>query len=271
MKNIILFLLIIASSLFLHGQIGINIENPHSTLEIKAINPTGNSTSTDGILIPRIDRERAQNMQNIVTSTVVYINDISTGSLSDTTINVNQPGFYSFDGSVWVKWKLKEGTPTSPISIILNSAIGGPTVGSGGYYRLLVNQQNVTLINGVSITTGRNTPLNRDYFVFSKTGIYEVLIQGNFNCEGFNTASVTLNVYSSLAPYSSFTLIDTGRAGILNPNTTIGTDTNYTFYINITEPNQRIAFDYMLGGSGNYNGRPQINGGRATSFIFKKL
>lgn len=270
MKTIIVFLLMVGSIPFLQAQIGIHTENPQSTFEIKAKNPTGNSSIVDGILIPKVDRQRAQNMQNVVTSTLVYINDISTGSLTGTTINVSQPGFYSFDGSVWVKWKLKEGTPILPITIINNSAAGGTPINSGQAYRLLVNQQNVIINNGLSITTGRDSVQNRDYFVFPETGIYEVQVQGNFLASVINAASLNIEVYSSPAPYTSFTMIDVGRSAILL-ETNIGTNTSYTFYINITEPKQRIAFAYRMGGDGNWFGQAQLVGGKATSFIFKKL
>lgn len=271
MKNKILFtVFVFLLTQKYYSQMGINTSVPMATLDITATHPTGTSTNVDGLLIPRIDRERAQSMQNIPIATLIYVNDISTGSLDGNAINIDQTGFYSFNGFLWVKFGLESVSPVSePISIYLNSATGGTWASSGGFYRLLVNEQNVITINGVNMTTGRDTAQNRDYFIFPTIGMYEVQIQGNFTASLINTASITLYAYSSPAPYSSFTQIDSGRGGILSSS--IGTNTSYTFYINITEPNQRIAFAYQMGGSGNTSGRPQINGGRATSFVFKKL
>ncbi|MFP3637182.1 hypothetical protein, partial [Bacillus sp. SIMBA_033] len=45
-----------------YSQVGVNTSNPASSLDITAKNATGNSTHVDGLLIPRVDRERAQSM-----------------------------------------------------------------------------------------------------------------------------------------------------------------------------------------------------------------
>ncbi|AZA52582.1 beta strand repeat-containing protein [Chryseobacterium sp. G0201] len=88
--------------LALSAQVGINNTAPTSTLDITAKNPSGPATTTDGIVIPRIDRGRAQLMTGITTSNLVYINDISTGDQTGTTQDVSSVGFYFFDGTKWV-------------------------------------------------------------------------------------------------------------------------------------------------------------------------
>lgn len=42
-------------------------------------------------------------MKNVEKSTMVYVNNISTGSQTGTAININAEGFYYFDELVWVK------------------------------------------------------------------------------------------------------------------------------------------------------------------------
>ena len=83
------------------AQVGINTTTPKATLDITAKNLTG--TSPDGLLIPRMDRLKAQNMSGTAISTLIYVNNISNGSLSGTTIDMNTPGFYYFDGAKWIK------------------------------------------------------------------------------------------------------------------------------------------------------------------------
>lgn len=98
------------SSLFLiinvatYAQIGINNSNPKTTIEVTALYPTGitNPQIKDGIIIPNIDRARAQaigNNTNPVTplSTLVYINNVVTGGATGSAINITAPGFYYFD------------------------------------------------------------------------------------------------------------------------------------------------------------------------------
>lgn len=85
------------------SQVGVGTTAPNSTLEIVAANPTGTSTSVDGILIPRVDRQRAQSMTGTTTSTMVYVNSIATGTATGTAVNITSVGFYYYDGTVWQK------------------------------------------------------------------------------------------------------------------------------------------------------------------------
>ncbi|MGU3377054.1 hypothetical protein [Chryseobacterium sp. M5A1_1a] len=101
-KNILLLSMVALSSTML-AQIGINTPNPRATFDITAKNAIGNSTNVDGLLIPRIDRQRAQSMTAIPTSTLVYLNNITTGTQTGIAINIDSIGYYYFDGSVWKK------------------------------------------------------------------------------------------------------------------------------------------------------------------------
>jgi len=104
MKKLFVTTVLLISSL-VFSQVGINSIDPKATLDIGAKNATGTITDTDGILIPHIDRERAQNMATVATSTMVYVNDISTGASLGKAIHIDEAGFYYFDGSVWQKLK----------------------------------------------------------------------------------------------------------------------------------------------------------------------
>lgn len=103
-KRIILFVVLFMTTFTSFAQIGIGINEPKATLDVKAVQPTGNSTSTDGILIPRVDRQRAQNMASVETSTLIYVNNIATGTATGKAINIDAIGFYSFNGSEWQKF-----------------------------------------------------------------------------------------------------------------------------------------------------------------------
>lgn len=87
-------------------KIGINTSTPQATLDISATTTDG--SKIEGLLIPRISRLAAQTMGNSQTekpleSTLIYINDISTGTLASSTINVSAVGYYYFDGTLWQK------------------------------------------------------------------------------------------------------------------------------------------------------------------------
>ncbi|MBB4805931.1 hypothetical protein HNP38_001203 [Chryseobacterium defluvii] len=89
--------------LFYYAQVGISNSTPAATLDITAKNATGTTSNVDGMLIPRVDRERAQSMTSIPTSTLIYVNSIATGSLGGTAVNIDTVGYYYFNGSVWTK------------------------------------------------------------------------------------------------------------------------------------------------------------------------
>lgn len=95
-------MLIINSYAF--AQVGINNDSPKSTLDITAARPTGtlNPEIKDGIIIPNIDRARAQAIGNnsapaTTHSTLIYVNSIATGASAQSAINIGSTGFYYFD------------------------------------------------------------------------------------------------------------------------------------------------------------------------------
>ena len=101
MKNnfLILAILLFISEIN-YSQVGIGTTAPASSLDIVATNQSGTTTNVDGILIPRVTRERAQSMAGTATSTMIYVNEVITGTASGTTLNVTSTGFYFFNGII---------------------------------------------------------------------------------------------------------------------------------------------------------------------------
>jgi Chaperone of endosialidase len=100
-KVSLIIVLFAIGNFYTNAQVGINVV-PTSTLDVAAINATGSSTNVDGILFPRVSRLRAQSMVSIPTSTVIYVNDISTGTATGITADVTSVGFYFYNGTKWV-------------------------------------------------------------------------------------------------------------------------------------------------------------------------
>ncbi|WP_394759057.1 hypothetical protein [Flavobacterium sp.] len=104
----IVITLIVASST-LQAQVGIGTIVPAATADITALNPTGVATNVDGILIPRVDRQRAQGMLAVPNATMIYVNSIATGAAAGQASNITSIGFYYFDTALlpapgkWVK------------------------------------------------------------------------------------------------------------------------------------------------------------------------
>lgn len=98
----IIFVCILNMCMKVNAQVGIGNVAPTSTLDITATNPTGATTNVDGILIPRVTRQRAQSMTATPTATMIYINEAVTGTATGTTIDVTSAGFYFYNGTKWV-------------------------------------------------------------------------------------------------------------------------------------------------------------------------
>jgi hypothetical protein len=101
-KNTLYYLFLIFTSLSF-SQVGIGTTAPTATLDIVATNTIGTNTNVDGILIPRVDRQRAFSMVSTPIATLIYVNNIATGSATGSAINITSDGFYFFDGTVWQK------------------------------------------------------------------------------------------------------------------------------------------------------------------------
>lgn len=118
MRKIILPLVIVISafSMTIKSQVGINTTTPASTLDATAKNATGTTSNVDGLLLPRVDRQRAQNMVAVPVSTIIYVNSIATGTAAGTAVNINATGYYSFDGTVWTKLNLGSSVSSSSVN-----------------------------------------------------------------------------------------------------------------------------------------------------------
>ncbi|WP_312554717.1 hypothetical protein [Empedobacter brevis] len=111
MKRVLFALTLIISTVHVKAQVGIGTENPKATLDVTAVQPKGTGTNVEGVLIPRVDRERAQSMRNVEKSTMIYVDEVTTGIQTETAINIDTEGFYYFDGTVWVKISSGNSTP----------------------------------------------------------------------------------------------------------------------------------------------------------------
>ncbi|PIF46949.1 hypothetical protein CLU96_3995 [Chryseobacterium sp. 52] len=164
MKRIQLSIISLFSGISLMlAQVGINSNTPASTLDVTAKNATGTTTNTDGLLVPRVDRQRAQSMTGVSASTLVYIDNIATGTLTGTAVNMNAVGYYYFNGTVWAK--------IDPSVNIYNSDGSLPTSRT-------VN----TAGNSLSFVNGTNS-----------VGIATGTTQGILSASGSSRGSITLS------------------------------------------------------------------------------
>ncbi|WP_051890306.1 hypothetical protein [Chryseobacterium vrystaatense] len=214
----ILFLLV--NSTFLTAQLGINNPSPASTLDITAKNSTGTSANTDGLLVPRVDRQRAQAMSAIPVSTLIYVNNIATGTLAGTAANINAVGYYYFNGTLWTKLVTpvniynSDGTLTGPRTVTTNGNLLTFVNGANNVKVITSATEGALSANGSSrgwlnLIGGSS---NFDYYV-DTTGVVQINSSGNstkFSVGSTNATSLALRTNN----IERFIVLSSGNVGI---------------------------------------------------------
>lgn len=212
MKKTFSFFLLL-SGFYLTAQVGVGTTIPAATLDIIASNPTGTSTNVDGILIPRVSRERAQLMTGTPTSTLVYINDVASGTASGTTINVTNVGFYFFNGAIWERiaagvstdWSLVGNSGTSAVTNFLGTTDNTDLIFRRNNLRAgRLGTDNTSFgLNSLSPTTTgtRNTAIGANVLNANTTGTRNTAVGENTlfsnTTGGENVAMGAGNLYSN--------------------------------------------------------------------------
>ncbi|MDP9959171.1 hypothetical protein [Chryseobacterium lathyri] len=208
MKKNAIILFSLLNSVFAFSQVGINTTDPKATFDITAKEATGTSRNVDGLLIPRVDRQRAQSMVGTPVSTLIYVNDISTGLQMGTAINIDNIGYYYFDGSFWVK--LNTPSLVNPMVNIYNTngtlesdrtvnqgdktiAFTGTRVNS---FSVDGNTFSVDAANN-SVGIGTNTPVAKLDIVGNRMGIKAASGSGSWDNLWFNIDSYSPSINAS--------------------------------------------------------------------------
>ena len=214
------FLLFLLSP-FTFGQVGVNTDDPQATMEIKARTPSGTSTETDGIIIPNITRERAQNMENPSESTLIYISEATSGTANGKAIDIDEKGYYYYNGTKWVKlttWDNINGTTHTFTNAIAHDQTTN-LVKLGG-----------NLIEPTTITTDNINTLAIAGLQNGNTTTEKVLTVDTNGV--IKSATIDLNA-NTVTANSGLTKIEQNitLGGILNNPTTITTDNVNTLAI----------------------------------------
>lgn len=179
-------------------QVGIGTTTPTSTLDIVAANPTGVTTDVDGILIPRVTRQRAQAMTSIPTSTIIYVNEVVTGTATGTAVNITAAGFYHYDG-VSNTWKnlsslgivdadwYKTGTTATP-TLITDDMFHTGNVSIGK------NTASVSKVDILETAAAKSKVVNVTYTIPSATNVEASLISTNTTVSATPTAANPTNI-----------------------------------------------------------------------------
>lgn len=174
MKKLIILLYI--SPLSLYSQVGINTENPVSTLDVVVKKNDG--TTAEGVIAPRLTGDQIKAADSkygaAQKGTVIYAIDAVSGAGTTKTQHITSEGYYYFDGTVWIPFPglALNGLHRDGTAVKLGGAITEPTSITG-----------LTDVNKLSIIgTGRDM-FNIGNDTFS--------VNANQNRTGIGTASPT--------------------------------------------------------------------------------
>lgn len=149
MRKLVILTSLLYSFLFF-GQVGINTESPKATLDVVA-KKTDGSTS-EGFIAPRLsgDEIKAANARytSAQTGALVYATSpISSADTTGKTSNITLPGYYYYDGTVWIDLKSKHTTNTDATRFL----------GGTAYVKFNTNMDG-TLANSKIIGGGAGVP-----------------------------------------------------------------------------------------------------------------
>lgn len=175
----------------LSAQVGINTTTPGATLDIAAKETNGISKKVEGLLVPRLDRQRAQSMDadSIPESTLIYVQDVTTGLKTGIAENIDSVGYYFFNGSVWVKLNNSSNNNGNGLynsDGVISAASGTRAVTTDGN---IINFQNGD--NSIAINSGTATSPGESQVTVKGSSKGSVGIVG-----GSGTASSSIDISS---------------------------------------------------------------------------
>ncbi|MDN3693652.1 hypothetical protein QWZ06_15815 [Chryseobacterium tructae] len=106
MKNNFFVIVTLFFGLFSYAQVGINIDQPQATLDVS--DPNTNPNLAVGMIAPRVTGNELKAKDtaygNDQAGSFVYVSE-KVATMSVKTAAITAPGYYYFDGSVWVGLK----------------------------------------------------------------------------------------------------------------------------------------------------------------------
>ncbi len=243
----------------MYSQVGVGTTTPETTLDVEAANPTGTSPLVDGILIPRVDRQRAQSMSGTPTSTLVYVNSIATGTATGIAVNITSTGFYFWNGTAWEP--IKEGGNTLDMAYDEGGAGAGKTITAdqGG---VVINGSTTTIADGLLVTSTNGTQNTSTQLGYVGTNAGSTSV---FGVRALARGTVATGLWDG--PIGVFGTVESPiAAGTINLNNTLGSSNKGVgvYGTLATSTNFTGSAQDMLAGVVGYTGLHNAGGGTVT-------
>ncbi|WP_159479834.1 hypothetical protein [Chryseobacterium sp. 18068] len=210
--RILILSAIVASQFFMaqSGNVGINTSTPQATLDLRVASSNLTGTSHQGLLIPKLGRERINNMgANVEEGVLIYVNNLD-GQATGRVSKVNNFGFYSYNGTEWVS--------------VANSNVAD---------NIVLTPSSTTINKGESITINVKSDQVTKFFYTDDKGSLKKMV--NNKLETLSGSSIIGNLGLALMP--------TGQDFIYTPSI-IGQQ-NVKFYF-LDSDNNLVVKDFNL-------------------------
>ncbi|MCK0201532.1 hypothetical protein MWN41_00685 [Ornithobacterium rhinotracheale] len=108
MKKSILLLSVLAMGTSLYaqqdqGRVGINTTKPKATLDINVASANADTTTNEGIIAPKLTKERIAKIAVPQEGTLVYAKDAIYSGTNSKVAKITEKGYYFYNGTEWVK------------------------------------------------------------------------------------------------------------------------------------------------------------------------
>lgn len=110
------------------GRLGIGTISPTTSVEVATQIPTGSSAQAEGIVIPAVSLAKLNAIvgSNLVEGTLVYVNNTGDADRNNLTTYVVTPGFYKYNGTLWVKLMTLSNTDGMNVVSLIYPSTSGP-------------------------------------------------------------------------------------------------------------------------------------------------
>lgn len=241
----------------MYSQVGVNTTTPAATFDITAKNATGASTNVDGVLITRLDRQRAQSMTGVPVSTLVYVNSIATGSQTGNAINIDTVGYYYYNGTAWVKLH----NPTNSIAANIYNAdgtlTGNRTVSQAG--NTLAFTGTATNAFSVDNTTFSVDAANNRVGVGTSSPDTKLTISTPDGSFGLNHTNGTINLKTYIGSGAGYLGTTTANDLSLITNNTVRMTATSTGSVGVGTPTPSATLDVLSKGATSATKALEIN------------
>lgn len=101
------------------GNVGINTSTPQATLEVQPTAANLAGTTNEGLIAPKLTKERIAAIATPVEGTLVYATDATYAGTNSVVAKIDDKGYYFYNGTEWVKVNGTTTTTSTPTSTVI--------------------------------------------------------------------------------------------------------------------------------------------------------